>query len=176
MQKDYKESKTWFSLYSSKYLWITFSLFAYLQGKHLACTSPRNLVSIEQLCSSTAALPLAKSYGIFNERWWSGLCFYHHQWSPLAMCRGLAGLMSTERAYLNWHFDVPSSKYPIFNHLSKPPHSQGLEKLLMISLLTVWSLTVALFISRMGQLPWLRSHRAGHTRDPASKAMVVLRS
>lgn len=82
----------------------------------------------EQICSSAAALPLAKCYGIFNDRWWSELCFYHHQWSPLATCAGLAGLMSTEHAYLNQHFDVPSSKYPILNHLGKPSHSQVLKK------------------------------------------------
>lgn len=82
----------------------------------------------EQICSSTAALPLAKCYGIFNDCWWSELCFYHHQWSPLATCAGLAGLMSTEHAYLNQHFDVPSSKYPILNHLGKPSHSQVLKK------------------------------------------------
>ena len=84
--------------------------------------------STEQLCSSTVALPLAKCYRIFNDCWWSGLCFYHHQWSPLAICAGLAGLMSTEHTYLNQHFDVPSSKYPILNHLGKPSHSQVLKK------------------------------------------------
>lgn len=176
-----KRLKTWFSLYSSKYLWIIYSLFAYPQGKHLACTSLRNLVSTEQPRSSTAALPSAKCYRIFNDHWWSGLCFYHHKWSPLTTCAGLAGLMSTEHAYLNQCFDVPSSKYPILNHLGKPSHSQVLKKCPPPKYWwwASWPcdpLQLCYLWAAQGNCPGCDPIGLVPTRHLASQAMVVLRS
>lgn len=157
MQKGYKEIKTWFSLYSSKYLWIFFSLFACLWGKHLARTSPRNPFS------SAGALPLAKCSGIVNGCWWPGLCFWHHQW-PL---RGVPGWQvgwkqSTLHSHLNQWLDAPSPKCPVLNHLGKPSHFQVLRN--HPSPPYWWlarrSLISGLFISRTGELAWLCSHRA----------------
>lgn len=81
MQKRYKEIKTWFPLYSSKYLWIIFPLFACLWGKHLSSTSPRNPTQSKFLAQQRS-LPLEKCSGIAN-----GCCFWYHQWLVL----GVAG-------------------------------------------------------------------------------------
>lgn len=74
MQKRYKEIKTWFPLYSSKYLWIIFPLFACLRGKHLASTSPRNPTQSKFLVQQRS-LPLEKCSGFANGCWWPDSAF-----------------------------------------------------------------------------------------------------
>lgn len=164
MQKGYKEIKTWFSLYSSKYLWIFFSLFACLWGKHLARTSPRNPFS------SAGALPLAKCSGIVNGCWWPGLCFWHHQW-PLQGVPGwqVGWKQSTLHSHLNQWFDAPSSKCLVPHHLGKPSRFQ-VQKPSFPCILMTGQVIPDIWV--IYQQNW----GIGLAVFPQGQAMVVLRS
>lgn len=161
MLKRYKAIKTWFPLYWSKFLWIIFSLFACLWGKHHAHVSPRNPTWSKSSVQQEPSL---------------GKVLWGCEWllvartlllPPSVATAGCAGWQvgweqSTGHSYLNQGFDAPSSKHTTLKHLGKPFCFQVLRKRPPPTYwwLARWFLRALFFISTMGEVAWLWYHGA----------------